>query len=322
MALHGHIAASWTCDAGMCNAKYRLGNQRPGCKSRSGNISMKTILSLIPALILASTLAAQIPTDVRLSGSLPTNCGAGESYYKTGTSAGLYVCVAGTWTLAGGGIPGGTNGQIQVNSSGAFGGVSTTGSGNVVLATSPTLVTPALGTPSAINLTNATGAPTWNQNTTGNAATATALASAPSLCTTGNAPTGICANGNATGCASITGGSGLPITASGSAVATATTLNFLPGTGITQSVTNASGTVSYQPTLDTTIALTYASFQTMGSVPLTVTSASSTTYTANAALSASTFALSQSQALVWPVGSTSCAGGAMTLSINGSTAHN
>jgi len=33
---------------------------------------------------------------------------------------------------------------------------STTGSGAVVLATSPTLVTPALGTPSAINLTNAT----------------------------------------------------------------------------------------------------------------------------------------------------------------------
>lgn len=35
----------------------------------------------------------------------------------------------------------------------------TTGSGNVVLATSPTLVTPALGTPSALVLTNATGLP-------------------------------------------------------------------------------------------------------------------------------------------------------------------
>lgn len=35
----------------------------------------------------------------------------------------------------------------------------TTGSGNVVLSTSPTLVTPALGTPSAINLTNATALP-------------------------------------------------------------------------------------------------------------------------------------------------------------------
>lgn len=36
---------------------------------------------------------------------------------------------------------------------------STTGSGNVVLATSPTLVTPALGTPTALTLTNATGLP-------------------------------------------------------------------------------------------------------------------------------------------------------------------
>src|SRR5665213_3247064 len=36
---------------------------------------------------------------------------------------------------------------------------STTGSGNIVLATSPTLVTPALGTPSAAILTNATGLP-------------------------------------------------------------------------------------------------------------------------------------------------------------------
>lgn len=40
-------------------------------------------------------------------------------------------------------------------------------------------------------------------NTTGNAATATALASTPTLCTTGQAPTGILASGNATGCATL-----------------------------------------------------------------------------------------------------------------------
>lgn len=50
--------------------------------------------------------------------------------------------------------------------------------------------------------------PTLNQNTTGNAATASALASAPTLCSTGNAPTGVLANGNATGCAAIGGGAG------------------------------------------------------------------------------------------------------------------
>jgi len=56
-------------------------------------------------------------------------------------------------------VPGGSTGQIQFNNTGSFGGISTTGSGAVVLATSPSLVTPALGTPSALTLTNATGLP-------------------------------------------------------------------------------------------------------------------------------------------------------------------
>jgi hypothetical protein len=42
----------------------------------------------------------------------------------------------------GGSTPGGTNGQIQFNNSGALGGISTTGSGNVVLATSPAIASP------------------------------------------------------------------------------------------------------------------------------------------------------------------------------------
>ena len=54
-----------------------------------------------------------------------------------------------------------------------------TGSGSLVFATSPTLVTPVLGTPSSGDLTSCTGytyanlsgtVPTWNQNTTGTAA--------------------------------------------------------------------------------------------------------------------------------------------------------
>jgi hypothetical protein len=50
-----------------------------------------------------------------------------------------------------------------------------TGSGSLVFATSPTLVTPVLGQPASGNLTDCTF-PTLNQSTTGNAATATALA--------------------------------------------------------------------------------------------------------------------------------------------------
>jgi hypothetical protein len=68
------------------------------------------------------------------------------------------------------------------NSTGSAWGTSysTTGSGTVVaLATSPTFVTPLLGTPTSGNLVNCTGytyanlagtVPTWNQNTTGTAA--------------------------------------------------------------------------------------------------------------------------------------------------------
>ena len=52
--------------------------------------------------------------------------------------------------------------------SGGTGGASSTGTGSVVLSTSPTLVTPALGTPTSGNLTNCTF-PTLNQNTTGSA---------------------------------------------------------------------------------------------------------------------------------------------------------
>ena len=59
-----------------------------------------------------------------------------------------------------------------------------TGSGNLVFATSPTLVTPVLGTPASGALTNCTF-PTLNQSTTGSSATCTGLsATATALATT------------------------------------------------------------------------------------------------------------------------------------------
>jgi hypothetical protein len=50
-----------------------------------------------------------------------------------------------------------TLGSALPVTSGGTGGTTSTGTGAVVLATSPTLVTPALGTPSALVATNATG---------------------------------------------------------------------------------------------------------------------------------------------------------------------
>ena len=62
----------------------------------------------------------------------------------------------------------GVTGTLPV-ANGGTGVTTSTGSGNVVLSTSPTLVTPVLGTPTSGNLANCTF-PTLNQNTTGTAA--------------------------------------------------------------------------------------------------------------------------------------------------------
>jgi len=80
--------------------------------------------------------------------------------------------------------------------------------------------------------------PNNTANTTGNAATATALAATPTTCATGYAPTGILANGNVTGCAAVNSGSvtsvGLSVpgsalyTVSGSPVTGSGTLTLTP----------------------------------------------------------------------------------------------
>jgi hypothetical protein len=73
--------------------------------------------------------------------------------------------------------------------------------------------------------------PLLNQSTTGNAATATALATTPTPCSAGYAPTGVDAKGNATGCASLSGGS-----------------MIYPGAGIPVSTGSAWGTSLTAPT--------------------------------------------------------------------------
>jgi len=76
---------------------------------------------------------------------------------------------------------GGTNSGTLTITDGANGAITITpnGSGATAItkltATNATLTTPALGTPSALVLTNATGAPTWNQTTTGSAGKITSI---------------------------------------------------------------------------------------------------------------------------------------------------
>ena len=87
--------------------------------------------------------------------------GVGTDGYVLKLASGVPTWQAASSSLAVGTstITGGTTGQILYDNAGVVGEKATTGSGNVVLATSPTLVTPVLGTPTSVTLTNATGLP-------------------------------------------------------------------------------------------------------------------------------------------------------------------
>jgi fibronectin-binding autotransporter adhesin len=117
---------------------------------------------LLALFFIASACAAELNgvLDV-IQITTPGTPASGYSRISVSSSTHLLTCTNSDSSscLPAGSSPGGTNGQVQINNAGAFGGIATTGSGNAVLATSPTLVTPALGTPSALVLTNATGLP-------------------------------------------------------------------------------------------------------------------------------------------------------------------
>lgn len=113
------------------------------------------------------TAIARQKLDVRGNGYFTGNVGigtlapGGSLDVSSGSICLDHSCIT-SWPAGGGGVnsvsassplasSGGATPNITVNSS--------TGTGNIVLDTSPTLVTPVLGTPSSITLTNANGLP-------------------------------------------------------------------------------------------------------------------------------------------------------------------
>ena len=144
----------------------------------SGQVSSvtNTTISIAPSQINAtipnSGLTNSTISGIALGSNLANLTAGTNITFSSGTtyngSSAITINASSTMVYPGAGIP---------NSTGSAWGTSysTTGSGTVVaLATSPTLVTPILGTPQSGNFSTGTFTwPTFNQNTTGNANTAT-----------------------------------------------------------------------------------------------------------------------------------------------------
>lgn len=132
-------------------------------------------------------------------------------------------------TITGGSISG-LSPALPV-ASGGTGATSSTGTGSVVLSNSPTLVTPALGTPSSVTLTNATGLPIAGITGLG-----TGMATALGQAVTGSGSVVLSTNASLTtpnldtpSAITLTHGTGLPVSTGLSGT----------GTGVTTALGNA-----------------------------------------------------------------------------------
>lgn len=143
--------------------------------SGTGSVNGITLTGTVTtsgSLTLGGSLSGVNLTS-QVTGTLPVLNG-GTGVTTPSLVAGTNITITGTWpnqtinsTGGGGGggslvvgstaVTGGTNGYLLYNNAGVLGVLGTTGTGPVVLASSPTLVTPSLGTPASGTLTNCTG---------------------------------------------------------------------------------------------------------------------------------------------------------------------
>ena len=223
----------------------------------SGALGFSTNLGTTPALsgttgfgtsgqVLTSQGSAAAPTWSTPSANV-SSFSAGTTGLTPSTATTGAVTLAGTLNVA--------NGGTGITSFGT--GVATalgqnvTGSGSIVLATSPTLVTPALGTPASGVVTNLTGTASININGTVGATTATTGAF------TTISASGVITSTLATGTAPFTVASTTQVANLNSATAgTATNLALAAGTGATNYLTFSATATGNQP-LTTNTLLTY-----------------------------------------------------------------
>jgi len=243
------------------------------------NTSISIPASAINTTIPNSGLTNSTISGVALGGNL-FNLTAGTNItFSSGTtyngSAAITINASSTMVYPGAGIP---------NSTGSAWGTSysTTGSGTVVaLATSPTLVTPILGTPQSGNFSSGTFTwPTFNQNTTGNASTATTASNLAGTTQysvpyqSGSATTAYLSPGTSGSLLMTLGAVSAPIWVATSSLTVGTATNIASGTA---------GAIPYQTGSGAT------SFLSLGTSGYVLTSgASAPSYTAQSSLAVGT----------------------------------
>jgi hypothetical protein len=113
----------------------------------TGTTSGAVTLSVADA---AGTWTCKLPTSAGTNGYVLQTDGSGNT---------SWVAVASGITVGTTTVTSGTSTRVLYDNAGVVGEYPITGTGNVMLSTSPTMVTPVLGTPSSGNLANCTGYP-------------------------------------------------------------------------------------------------------------------------------------------------------------------
>lgn len=266
-------------NGGSTNLVAATGRTSLGATTVGGNMFTLVNPSAItfPQFNADNTVSALTATAFRTAIGAGTSSTTGTVTSVGGTGTVNGITLTGTVTSSGSLTLGGTLSGVSLTTqvsgtlpvlNGGTGVTTSTGTGNVVLSTSPTLTTPILGTPTSGTLTNCTGytyanlsgtVPTWNQNTTGTAAGLSSILTIASGGTNSSATPTAGGAGYGTGTAhayTAAGTVGQVLTSQGASAPTWTTVTSSGGTVTSVSVTSANGFTGTVATATTTPAIT------------------------------------------------------------------